>query len=84
MQYVHRSARATHDEPPPPPVGTVPTHRQPSDVRVGDFILLDGQYQRIQDMRSAGTASARVLHFAGRAPWSMREARTTYRPIDYR
>ncbi|MCC2278855.1 hypothetical protein LKL35_26005 [Streptomyces sp. ET3-23] len=51
---------------------------------MGDFILLDGQYQRIQDMRSTGTASARVLHFAGRAPWTMREARTTYRPIDYR
>ncbi|CDR14920.1 predicted protein [Streptomyces iranensis] len=25
----------------------------PSDVRIGDFILLDGQYQRVLDMRSA-------------------------------
>ncbi|MER6223779.1 hypothetical protein ACWDFR_30870 [Streptomyces sp. 900105755] len=58
--------------------------RPPSDVRVGDFVYLDGEYQRVQDMRSAGTAAHRVLIFAGREPWVMREARTTYRPIGFR
>lgn len=73
-------------EPPsvPPPVGTIGSTRPPSDVRVGDFVYLDGEYQRVQDMRSAGTAAHRVLIFAGREPWIMREARTTYRPIDFR
>jgi hypothetical protein len=69
---------------PTPPVGTVGATRPPTDVRVGDFILLDGKYQRIQDMRSAGTSAKRILHFAGRTPLIMREARTTYRPIEHR
>ncbi|MFJ8583591.1 hypothetical protein ACIRD2_02885 [Streptomyces sp. NPDC093595] len=57
------------------------THSTPNEVRIGDFVLLDGQYQRIRDMRSLGTASVRVLHFAGRPPWIMRKARTVFRPI---
>ncbi|MFE2060900.1 hypothetical protein ACFXDH_00605 [Streptomyces sp. NPDC059467] len=69
---------------PPPPAGTVGDTRPPSDVRVGDFVYLDGEYQRVQDMRSAGTAAHRVLIFTGREPWVMREARTTYRPIGFR
>ncbi|MFI5800513.1 hypothetical protein [Streptomyces sp. NPDC051677] len=68
--------------PPPPPVGTVGHTRPPGDVRIGDFVYLDGEYQRVRDMRSAGTTAHRVLIFAGREPWAMREARTTYRPID--
>lgn len=35
-------------------------------------------------MRSAYTAAHRVLIFARRAPWVMREARTTYRPVGVR
>jgi hypothetical protein len=58
--------------------------RPPSDVHVGDFVYLDGAYQRVRDMRSGGTAAHRVLILAGREPWVMREARTTYRPIDFR
>jgi hypothetical protein len=75
----------TREQPsiPSPPVGTVGATRPPSDVRIGDFILLNGQYQRILDMRSAGTPAHRVLHFAGRAPLIMREARTTYRPLEH-
>lgn len=69
---------------PSPPVGTVGATRPPSDVRIGDFILLDGQYQQVQDMRSAGTPAHRVLHFAGRAPLIMREALSTYRPLEHR
>lgn len=69
---------------PLPSVGTLGTIRPPSDVRVGDFVYLDGEYQRVRDMRSAGTAAHRVLIFAGREPWVMREARTTYRPIVFR
>lgn len=70
--------------PPPPPAGTVGSTRPPSDVRVGDFVYLNGAYQRVRDMRSAGIAAHRVLIFAGREPWVMREARTTYRPISSR
>lgn len=69
---------------PSPPAGTVGATRPPSDVRAGDFILLDGQYQRVQDMRSAATPAHRVLHFAGRAPLIVREALTTFRPLEYR
>ncbi|MGW5444189.1 hypothetical protein [Streptomyces asiaticus] len=58
--------------------------RPPSDVRIGDFILLDGQYQRVLDIRSASTPAHRVLHFAGHAPLITREALTTYRPLEYR
>ncbi|MER6381377.1 hypothetical protein [Streptomyces sp. NPDC001250] len=78
--------RTVQEQPsiPPPPVGTIGATRPPTDVRIGDFLLLDGQYQRVQDMRSAGGASARILHFAGRAPLIMREARTTYRPLERR
>lgn len=78
--------RRTKEPPllPPAPAGTVGDTRPPSDVRVGDFVYLDGEYQRVQDMRSAGTAAHRVLIFAGREPWVMREARTTYRPIGFR
>jgi hypothetical protein len=68
---------------PPPPAGTMGSTRPPSDVRVGDFVYLDGVYQRVRDMRSAGTAAHRVLIFAGREPWVMREARMTYRPIGF-
>ncbi|MFI9834577.1 hypothetical protein ACIHIX_43625 [Streptomyces sp. NPDC051913] len=67
---------------PPPPAGTIGHTRPPGDVHVGDFVYLDGEYQRVRDMRSAGTAAHRVLIFARREPWVMREARTTYRPID--
>ena len=81
MQYIRRGARVVPEEPPPAPAGTVRTYSPPGDVRIGDFILLDGRYQRIRDMRSAGTTSSRVLHFVGRPPWIMREARTVYRPI---
>ncbi|MEU6653379.1 hypothetical protein ABZ904_29075 [Streptomyces sp. NPDC046900] len=78
--------RKTKEQPSisPPPVGTVGVTRPPTDVRIGDFILLDGQYQRVQDMRSAGTSAHRVLHFARRTPLIMREARTTYRPLERR
>jgi hypothetical protein len=81
MRYVHQSSKAARAEAPPAPVGTVKTHSTPNEVRIGDFVLLDGQYQRIRDMRSLGTASVRVLHFAGRPPWIMRKARTVFRPI---
>jgi ketosteroid isomerase-like protein len=41
---------------PPPPAGTMGSTRPPGDVRVGDFVYLDGVYQRVQDMRSAAIA----------------------------
>ncbi|MEU3265155.1 hypothetical protein [Streptomyces bacillaris] len=79
MHYVRRDAKATPVEP-PAPTGTMKTHSTPNEVRVGDFILLGGRYQRIRDMRSAG-GSSRVLHFIGRPPWIMRAPGTVYRPI---
>lgn len=69
---------------PPPPVGTMRATRTPSDVRLGDFILIDGSYQRVRDMRAAGTAAHRVLHFAGHAPLIMRTSRVVCRPIAFR
>ncbi|MEU1021639.1 hypothetical protein ABZ366_05955 [Streptomyces sp. NPDC005904] len=56
-------------------------HSTPSEIHIGDFILLDGRYHRIRDMRSAGNSYIRVLHFAGRPPLTLREARTVFRPI---
>ncbi|MFF2848707.1 hypothetical protein ACFVT5_20635 [Streptomyces sp. NPDC058001] len=69
---------------PPPPVGTVGLTRWPTDVRVGDFILVDGKYQRVRDMRTVGATSARVLIFTGRDPLIRQDAWTTYRPLEYR
>ncbi|MFF8655142.1 hypothetical protein [Streptomyces huasconensis] len=81
MQYVHQSSKVARAEALPIPANTVKMHSTPNEVRIGDFVLLDGRYQRIRDMRSAGTASVRVLHFVGRPPWVMRKARTIFRPI---
>jgi hypothetical protein len=67
---------------PPPPRGTIAGQRQPSDIRIGDFVCLDRLYLRVRDMRSAGTAGHRVLIFDGHSPWVMKEPTTTYRPIE--
>ncbi|MER6376687.1 hypothetical protein ABT255_52295 [Streptomyces mirabilis] len=69
-------------EPAPPPLGTIAGQRQPSEVRIGDFVCLDGLYLRVRDMRSADTAGHRVLIFDGHSPWVMKEWATTYRPIE--
>lgn len=75
--------RTTEPAPgPPPPPGTIAGQRQPSEVRIGDFVCLDGLYLRIRDMRSAGTAGHRVLIFDGHSPWVMKESATTYRPVE--
>ncbi|GAA2735308.1 hypothetical protein GCM10010360_28710 [Streptomyces nogalater] len=84
--YRNRSAPtagAVRPGPPPPPFGTVEGFKQPWDVRIGDFLLLGHQYQRIRDMRAVGT-SARALHFAGRPPLVMRTGRSVFRPVTYR
>lgn len=75
--------RTTEPTPAPPaPLGTIASQTQPSDVHIGDFVYLHGQYLRVRDMRSAGTAGHRVLIFDGRTPWVMREPVTTHRPIE--
>ncbi len=75
--------RCTTEPPPvPPPLGTIPGHRQPGDVHIGDFVFLDGLYLRVRDMRSAGTAGRRVLIFDGHSPWVMNESATTYRAVE--
>ncbi|MCZ4507386.1 hypothetical protein O3Q52_04020 [Streptomyces sp. ActVer] len=79
--YERRSTDPT-PAPSPPPLGTIAGQRQPSNVRIGDFVCLDGLYLRVRDMRSAGTAGHRVLVFDGHSPWVMREPTTTYRPIE--
>jgi hypothetical protein len=76
--------RTTEPTPVPPPLGTIPGHRQPGDVHIGDFVFLDGSYLRVRDMRSAGTAGRRVLIFDGHSPWVMKESATTYRPVELR
>ncbi|MDH6222429.1 hypothetical protein [Streptomyces pseudovenezuelae] len=63
------------------PGGTIAAHRPPHDVRIGDFVHLDGAYHQIQDMRSAGDTSRRVLLFAEHSPLTMTEAMTIHRPV---
>ncbi|MFJ6695758.1 hypothetical protein ACIQM4_06765 [Streptomyces sp. NPDC091272] len=80
--YEHR---ATDPAPMPrPPPGMVASLRQPGEVRVGDYIRLDGTYLQVQDMRALGIAGHRVLIFSDHQPWVMRKATTTYRMPDYR
>jgi len=74
--------RTTGPTPVPPPLGTIPGQRQPSDVQIGDFVFIDGLYLRVRDMRSAGTAGRRVLIFDGHSSWVMKESATTYRPVE--
>jgi hypothetical protein len=74
--------RTTEPTPVPPPLGTIPGHRQSGDVHIGDFVFLGGMYLRVRDMRFAGTAGRRVLIFDGHSPWVMKESATTYRPVE--
>lgn len=50
--------RTTEPTPVPPPLGTIPGYRQPSDVHIGDFVFLDGLYLRVRDMRSGAPRGA--------------------------
>ncbi|MFF4528218.1 hypothetical protein ACFY1P_03000 [Streptomyces sp. NPDC001407] len=55
--------------------------RTATDVRVGDFVLLDGNYLRVRDVRATGGSAHRILHFVGHAPLIMRTPRAVWRPI---
>ncbi len=81
---MYERKQATTPSIPPPPIGTVPATRQPSDVRVGDFVYLDDSYLMVQDMRSTGIAGRRVLIFSGHLPLVMDRALTIYRQAEYR
>ncbi|MFD3915720.1 hypothetical protein [Streptomyces sp. NPDC058603] len=81
---MYERKKATTPPIPPPPIGTVPATRQPSEVRIGDLVYLNGSYLMVQDMRSAGTAGRRVLIFSGHPPVVMDSATTIYRQAEYR
>ncbi|AQU67306.1 hypothetical protein BBN63_14705 [Streptomyces niveus] len=78
--YEHRTTDPTPE--PPAALGTIPGQRQPRDVRIGDFVCLDGLYLRVRDMRSTDTTGHRVLIFDGHSPWVMKEPTTTHRPVE--
>ncbi|MCS0639900.1 hypothetical protein NX801_30570 [Streptomyces sp. LP05-1] len=64
------------------PPGTVPVICTPAEVRVGDYVQVDGRgTYRIRDMRSNGPGE-RVLHLEGYPrPWRMPTGvRQVYRP----
>ncbi|MBD0746035.1 hypothetical protein [Streptomyces sp. CBMA152] len=79
MYERHRSAEPAL---PPAPRGTRAVLRSPSGVKIGDYVCRDGLFLQVADMRSAGTATQRVLLFDGHAPWLMTAPTITYRPIE--
>ncbi|MFJ7901933.1 hypothetical protein ACIQ6V_15830 [Streptomyces sp. NPDC096198] len=66
---------------PAPPANTRPTHCSPSEIAVGDYVLLDDNFCRVNDMRSKGATSGRVLILEHYGPWVMTSAREIFRPI---
>lgn len=64
------------------PGGTLPLEVRPAEVRVGDYLPLDGGCYRIRNMRGTG-GSSRILELEGRRqPWIMTGPRTVFRPAD--
>ncbi|MFB8126785.1 hypothetical protein ACFVG1_28135 [Streptomyces bacillaris] len=69
---------ARSPKPPKPPRGTEKCSRTPSQVQVGDYVLLSGAYRQIRTM-TALTGGGRLLHFEGREPYAMRVPMEIYR-----
>ncbi|MFJ9429396.1 hypothetical protein ACIRQY_06995 [Streptomyces sp. NPDC101490] len=72
----------TPENKPTPPGSTMPTHCPPGDVGIGDYVLLENRYRRVNDMRSKGGANGRVLLLEGYGPWLMTAPREIRRPIN--
>ncbi len=54
----------------------------PTQVQVGDFVCLGGQYRRVNDMRGwEFMGRARVLILDGMGPWRMNHDRAVFRPV---
>ncbi|MER5885306.1 hypothetical protein ABT160_15870 [Streptomyces sp. NPDC001941] len=66
---------------PTPPPGTQPLLCHPDHVRVGDFLLVDRRYLRIEDLRGRGGYTGRVLMLGGYGPWVMTTSRQVHRPV---
>ncbi|MFZ4264975.1 hypothetical protein ACOZFM_29695 [Streptomyces arboris] len=64
------------------PEGTLPLEVRPDEVKVGDYLPLDGGCYCIRNMRGA-SGSSRILELEGRQlPWIMTGPRTVFRPAD--
>ncbi|MFF9566635.1 hypothetical protein [Streptomyces sp. NPDC014685] len=62
------------------PAGTRSVEVGPTEIRVGDFVLLDGRYYEVLNLRSAHCHS-RTLELRGLSrPWVMTSPRKVYRP----
>ncbi|MEV8018227.1 hypothetical protein AB0O76_18195 [Streptomyces sp. NPDC086554] len=54
----------------------------PTQVRIGDLVEFDGAWFPVKDMKTA-QAGGRILHFEGRAPYTMTQAEIVARPISH-
>ncbi|MFF2845260.1 hypothetical protein ACFVT5_02860 [Streptomyces sp. NPDC058001] len=63
------------------PRHTLPARCAPHEVRVGDYVLLDHHFCRVNDMRGKGGASGRILILERYGPWVMTSVREIFRPI---
>ncbi|MFE7480054.1 hypothetical protein [Streptomyces sp. NPDC057552] len=63
---------------PKPPRGTQKCSLTPSQVQVGDYVLLSGAYRQIRTM-TALTGGGRLLRFKDRGPYAMRVPMEIYR-----
>lgn len=61
------------------PRGTKPIDADPSTVKVGDYLPLDGVNRKVLDMRGR-QGTTRVLHLEGIGNWVMTGPRLVYRP----
>lgn len=68
-------------ERPPAPANTQPEKCAPTDMEVGDYIFVGLRYRRVNDMRSRGGATERVLVLEGFGPWVMTISHLIHRPI---
>ncbi|KIF78921.1 hypothetical protein QR77_17525 [Streptomyces sp. 150FB] len=62
-------------------MGTRGVERLPSDVRIGDYVLVGGLHHKIVDMRAGAGHRHKVLIFSTGAVWTMDSPRMVYRPI---
>ncbi|MFD9482467.1 hypothetical protein [Streptomyces sp. NPDC059991] len=63
------------------PPNTRPQSCTPDQMKVNDYVRLDDKCYRVEDMRSKGGATGRVLILDGYGPWVMTDTRQIFRPV---
>ncbi|MEU5299777.1 hypothetical protein ACH4YO_07805 [Streptomyces noursei] len=84
LEYARKSRGRTdakRSDGPPAPPNTQPENCGPHEIEVGDYVLVERRYRRVNDMRSRGGASERVLDLEGFGLWVMTTTHLIYRPI---